>query len=71
MLLASFRESNHIELLYRREAGLSAYPSQGLSALLFLREVHHVHVHRCRCHLRCRNRWCRGSYPAQPQPGLH
>ena len=35
MLLASFRESNFIELLFRREAGHSAYPLQGLSALLF------------------------------------
>ena len=35
MLLASFRESNRIELFFRREAGLSATPPQGLSALPF------------------------------------
>jgi hypothetical protein len=35
MLLASFRESSRIELLFRRETGPSAYPPQGLSALLF------------------------------------
>ena len=38
VLLASFRESSRIELLFRREAGHSATPPQGLSALLFFRE---------------------------------
>jgi hypothetical protein len=35
MLLASFRKNSRIELLFRREAGHSATPPQGLSALLF------------------------------------
>jgi len=72
MLLASFRESSRSDLLFRREAGLSAHPSKGLSALLFSRELHHVHVHRCRCfYPRRRHRRCRGSYPGEPQPSIH
>ena len=35
MLLAFFRESNRLKLLFRREAGNSATPPQGLSALPF------------------------------------
>ena len=35
MLLAFFRESNRLKLLFRREAGNSATPPQGLSALHF------------------------------------
>ena len=38
MLLASFRKNSRIELFSRREAGLSTYRPQGLSALLFFRE---------------------------------
>ena len=36
--LASLRENSHGELLFRREAGLSAYPLRGLPALPFFRE---------------------------------
>ena len=38
MLLASTRKNSRKNLLFRREAGHSAYPPQGLSALLFFRE---------------------------------
>jgi hypothetical protein len=37
-LLASLRESSRRELLFHREAGLSAYPPPGLLALPFFRE---------------------------------